>query len=181
MTRDARIDEIGREQGRPHRRDRQGARALVRHRYSGAGLKMKSEKLLAQGTLPRYCSPMDETWADLPDFPGYEVSTSGRLRKWTTIGGKPRPQPYRGMSLAGSVYYKIQGESYAIDDLMRSAFGDEADDIEAGYDPRDRDRDLTQYERNEIVQLEGYKPAYEVAEDFRIDAARVRQIWDGAE
>jgi len=123
---------------------------------------------------------MNETWADLPDLPrGYQVSNLGRLRKWTTNNGKPSPKLYTGVAEGTTVVYTLQGERYTIDELMRMGFGDEADEMEAGYDPRDRDRDLTQYEINEIVQAEGWKPAYEVAEDFRIDSQRVRQIWDG--
>jgi len=139
-----------------------------------------SEKRLAQRTRRGYDVPMHDTWADLPDLPhGYEVSTTGRVRKWTTTRGRAHPKLYTGRAHNGTVYYDIQGETYSIDELMRSAFGDEADEMEAGYDPGDRDRELTQYEINEIKMAEGWKPAYEVAEDFRIDNARVRQIWDG--
>jgi hypothetical protein len=80
-----------------------------------------------------------------------------------------------------SVVYRLQGQRFTIDELMRAAFGDEADEMEAGYDPRERDRVLTQYELNEIKLAEGWKPAFEVAQDFRIDSARVRQVWDGLE
>ena len=109
------------------------------------------------------------------------MSTTGRVRKWTTLNGRAQPKLYTGCQEGSTVVYRLQGETHNIDELMRAAFGDEADEMEAGYDPRDRDRELTQYEHNEIVQLEGFKPAYEVAEDFRIDNARVRQIWDGVE
>jgi len=139
-----------------------------------------SQKLLASGTRARYSSLMEDTWADIPDLPhGYEVSTTGRVRKWITSGGRAYPKLYTGCPEGSTVVYQLQGEKYTIDELMRMAFGDEADEMEAGYDPRERDRDLTQYERSEIVQAEGWKPAFEVAADFRIDTARVRQIWDG--
>ena len=139
-----------------------------------------SQKLLASGTRARYHALMEETWADVEGLAhGYEVSTTGRLRKWANIGGQSRPRLYKGTPKGSTVVYRLEGTEYTIDELMRMAFGDEADEMEAGYDPRERDRDLTQYERNEIVQAEGWKPAFEVAEDFRIDTARVRQIWDG--
>ena len=141
-----------------------------------------SEKGLAQGTRARYGVCMEETWADVEGLSdGYEVSTTGRLRKWANIGGQSRPRLYKGTPKGSTVVYRLEGTEYTIDELMRMAFGDEADEMEAGYDPRERDRELTQYERNEIVQAEGWKPAYEVAEDFRIDSNRVRNIWDGAE
>jgi len=142
---------------------------------------MKSEKLLARGTSARYDAGMDDTWADIPDLHGYEVSTTGRIRKWITRGGVAQPRLYTGTQEGTTVKYTLQGETFTIDELMRAAFGDEADEMEAGYDPNERDRDLTQYEINEIVQAEGWKPAFEVAEDFRIDNQRVRNIWDGAE
>lgn len=140
---------------------------------------MKSEKQLAQQTPIRYHVSMEDTWADIPDLSGYEVSTMGRVRKWVTRDGKAAPRLYAGCNEGTTVVYQLQGEKYTIDDLMRAAFGDEADEMEAGYDPRERDRDLTQYETNEIRMAEGWKPAFEVADDFRIDATRVRQIWDG--
>jgi hypothetical protein len=123
---------------------------------------------------------MDETWEGLPELHGYEVSTAGRVRKWTTYRGRAQPKLYTGSSLSGLVYFKIRGESYHIAELMHQAFGDEADKMDASYDPRDRDRyrDLTAHEENEIRTVEGLKPAYEVAEDFRIDSEKVRRIWD---
>ena len=124
---------------------------------------------------------MDETWNDIPGLAGYEVSTTGRVRKWITKDGGPRPVLYKGLATGGTVVYKLRGESYPIDELMRMAFGDEADDMEAGYDPRDRDRTLSGYETSEIKLAEGWKPAFEVAEDFRIDSTRVRSIWDGTQ
>ena len=143
---------------------------------------MKSRKGLAQGTLPQYAASMDtEMWAEIPDLRGYEVSNTGRVRKWTTKNGKFGPRLYRGCVEGTSVVYRLQGQRFTIDELMRAAFGDEADEMEAGYDPRERDRVLTQYELNEIKLAEGWKPAFEVAQDFRIDSARVRQVWDGLE
>lgn len=120
-------------------------------------------------------------WAEIPDLRGYEVSNTGRVRKWTTVNGKPGPRLYRGCAEGSSVVYRLKGQRYTIDELMLAAFGDEAEDMDAGYDPRERDRELTQYERNEIKLAEGWKPAFEVGQDFRIDSARVRQIWDGLE
>lgn len=143
---------------------------------------MKSGKRLAQGTRPEYAAPMDtEMWAEIPDLRGYEVSNTGRVRKWTTKNGRPAPRLYRGCVEGSSVVYRLRGQRFTIDDLMRAAFGDEAEEMESGYDPRERDRTLTQYELNEIKLAEGWKPAFEVAQDFRIDSARVRQIWDGLE
>jgi len=140
-----------------------------------------SEKGLAPETRARYSVGMEDTWADIPDLHGYEVSTTGRVRRWITRNGQPRPVLYTGCQEGTTVVYQFKGEKYTIDELMRAAFGDEADEMEAGYDPGDRDRELTQYEINEIKMAEGWKPAFEVAEDFRIENARVRQIWDGAE
>lgn len=142
---------------------------------------MKSAKRLAPGTRGRYSVPMEETWADVPDLRGVEVSTSGRVRRWMTLDGKPRPQPYPGRAANGTVEYRLDDRTWTIDELMLAAFGDEAEELEAIYDPGERDRDLSQYERSEIVLLEGIKPAYEVADEFRIDPGRVRNIWDGAE
>ena len=88
---------------------------------------------------------------------------------------------YKGLATGGTVVYKLRGETYPIDELMRGAFGDRADEMEASYDPRDRDRTLSGYELGEIRQAEGWKPAFKVAEDFRIDSARVRSIWDGTQ
>jgi len=42
-------------------------------------------------------------------------------------------------------------------------------------------RELTRSEYAEIRELEGIKPAPEVAQEFRIRASRVREIWDGLE
>ena len=46
---------------------------------------------------------------------------------------------------------------------------------------RDANRDLTVFEVREIMQAEGLVPAFEVAEEFRIDSSRVRRLWDGEE
>lgn len=143
--------------------------------------KTYSEKRLACGTRERYSAPMEETWADVPDLPGVKVSTSGRVRGWITRGGKARRQVYTGSARNGTVEYWIRGDVWTIDELMLAAFGDEAEDMDAIYDPLDRDRELTQYEINEIRLAEGWKPAHELAEEFRIDPARVRQVWDGIE
>ena len=114
---------------------------------------------------------MEESWADIPDLQGYEVSTTGRVRKWTTKGGKAQPVTYKGTATGDTVTYTLQGEHFTIDELMRSAFGDEADEMEAMYDPQERDRDLSQYEVNEIKMAEGWKPAFETlakhAEHYR--------------
>lgn len=121
----------------------------------------------------------DETWAGIPDLAGYEVSTAGRVRKWITVKGKVRPRIYEGRKRGGEIIYDLAGSPYAIDDLMRWTFGEDAlDDFMLGHEPGERDRDLTQYEVSEITLSEGYKPAHEVAEEFRIDSSRVRGIWD---
>jgi hypothetical protein len=114
-----------------------------------------------------------EMWAEIPDLPGYEVSTTGRVRRNGRL--------YRGRPEGTSVVHRLQGQRYTIDELMQAAFGDEAEDMRAGYDPREQDRVLTQYELAEIKLAEGWKPAFEVAQEFRIDSARVRQVWDGLE
>jgi len=118
-------------------------------------------------------------WAEIPDLRGYEVSNTGRVRRWTIVDGRPRPRPYRGFVEGSTVVYRLKGERYTIDELMLAAFGDDAEGMEVDYDPSERDRELTQYERNEIKLAEGWKPAFEVAQDFRIDSVRVRKIWDG--
>lgn len=151
-----------------------------------AGLGAKNfAKGLAQGTQPEYAAGMEtEVWAEIqgiPELRRYEVSNYGRVRKWMTKGGKSGPRTYKGCAEGDTVVYRLRGTRYTIDELMRLAFGDDADEMESGYDPRDRDRELTQYERSEIVLAEGLKPAFAVAEDFRIDASRVRNIWDGLE
>lgn len=141
-------------------------------------------KGLAQGTPPQYAASMDsEIWAKLPPpLESYEVSNTGRVRKWLTKYGKPGPWLYRGVAQGTTVTYLLKGRCCTIDDLMRSAFGDEADEMDCTqYDPRERDRRLSRYERNEILAAEGWKPAFEVAQDFRIDSSRVRNIWDGHE
>jgi len=142
----------------------------------------KSEKLLARTTRVRYRTPMEETWKGIPDLAGYEVSTSGRVRKWITKKEGPRPVLYKGLATGGTVTYKLRGESYPIDELMRGAFGDRADEMEVVDNSYlDRDRTLSGHELGEIRQAEGWKPAFKVAEDFRIDSARVRSIWDGTQ
>lgn len=124
---------------------------------------------------------MDETWADIPEINGAEVSTGGRVRRWATFEGTARPRQHKGTPQGTTVVYRFDGREYDIDTLMRMAFGDEADEMEAGYDPGERDRDLTHHEISEIKLAEGWKPAYEVAEEFRVEAQRIRGVWDGAE
>ena len=121
----------------------------------------------------------DETWAGIPDLDGYEVSTAARVRKWITDGGKVRPHIHEGRKVNGDIVYDLAGNPYTIDELMRWTFGEDAEDYVLGHEPGERDRDLSQYEINEIVQAEGWKPAHEVGAEFRIDSSRVRGIWDG--
>ncbi len=144
---------------------------------------MIPEKRLDSGTRPVYSPHMDETWADIPDLSGYEVSTAGRVRKWTTtVNGCAKPLIYEGITLRGETVYTLAGNPYTIDDLMRWTFGEDAlEDFELGHEPGESQRDLSQFEVSEITLAEGYKPAHEVAEEFRIDSSRVRGIWDGNE
>jgi hypothetical protein len=124
----------------------------------------------------------DEVWKDVAGSPGYEVSNFARVRSWRRPGkGKGRrdePVILGGGDWNGRRVYGIGGYNRPIDDLMMDAFG-EGEDYEGFME--DAARELTQYERNEVVQAEGYKTAPEVALEFRLETARVRQIWDGDE
>ena len=121
----------------------------------------------------------EETWAGIPDLHGYEVSTSARVRKWTTIRGNVVPKVYEGRTVRGEIVYDLAGNPYTIDELMRWTFGEDAmEDYTLGHEPGEQERDLTPYEVNEITLAEGYKPAHEVGREFRISSSRVRRIWD---
>ena len=109
----------------------------------------------------RIMNLQEEAWtaAPSPELEGYEVSTAGRVRSWTTTNGKAHPYVHEGRRSGEDIVYDLNGETYTIDELMRWTYGDE--------------------ERDEIVLAEGHKPAWAVAEEFRIDTFRVRAIWDG--
>ncbi len=125
----------------------------------------------------------DESWHDIPDIVGYEISTFARVRNWRSRSktGKRKPYYMKGRKTRTATVYDIQGEHYTIDQLMTLTFGADQEDYDLGPYREEQDRELSYYERNEIVIQEGYKPAYEVAEDFRISSSRVRNIWDGKE
>lgn len=127
----------------------------------------------------------DEAWSAVPDsaLRGYEVSTAGRVRSWMHgTHNKPYPYIHQGRrNGSGDIVYDLAGEPYTIDELMRWTYGDEAEDYQLGHEPGEQERDLSPYERSEIVLLEGHKPAYEVAEEFRTNSGRVRAIWNGTE
>lgn len=131
----------------------------------------------------------EETWTAYPDAPGYEVSTSGRVRSWRFW---PDGLPERtarvldGRRAHGTVLYQIAGVEHTIDDLMRWTYDPEDSGVYGDWSgdggspqPDDWDRTLTEYEVREIVSAEGLKPAFAVAEEFRIQNYRVRAIWDG--
>lgn len=122
-----------------------------------------------------------ETWHPIKGHDGYEVSTMGRMRSWRTKGSTPgrasKPTVLRGKMWRGLRYYTLDGVDFALGDIMTTVLGEER----AIETARDRDRTLTVYERAEIRSYEGIKPAHDVAEDFRLDPDRVRQIWDGIE
>lgn len=159
---------------------RQTIKAAMLGEPQGLGAR-NLEKQLAPRTRPGYDTPMNEIWADLPGFRGYEISSAGRVRAWRAKGGQLTPRFYQGSSRDGEMFYILDGREHSIDDLMRDAFGDETDEMDTDYEPQDSARTLTEYELREIQQAEGWKPAFEVAEEFRIDSARVRNIWDGRE
>lgn len=125
----------------------------------------------------------EESWHDIPDTMGYEISTFARVRNWRSRSktGKRMPYYMKGRKTRTATVFDIQGETHTLDQLMIKTFGEDLDDFDLDRDPEQQDRELSYYERNEIVMLEGYKPAFEVAEEFRIDSNRVRKIWDGEE
>jgi len=127
----------------------------------------------------RIMNLQEEAWtaAPSPELEGYEVSTAGRVRSWTTTNGKAHPYVHEGRRSGEDIVYDLNGETYTIDEPMRWTYGDE--EWEPGHVPGERDRVLSRYERDEIVLAEGHKPAWAVAEEFRIDTFRVRAIWDG--
>lgn len=124
-----------------------------------------------------------ESWHDIPDTIGYEISTFARVRNWRSRSKSGKRMPYymKGRKTRTAVMFDIQGEHFTLDQLMVKTFGEDLGDFDLDRDPQEQDRELSYYERNEIVMLEGYKPAYEVGEEFRIDPNRVRKIWDGVE
>jgi hypothetical protein len=128
----------------------------------------------------------NELWSAIPDLEGYEVSNMARVRSFRTkgMGDDQRVEPLvlKAMDWKGERVYSINGGKMRLDDIMRSAFGLEDEwGEEIAYSIEGRERTLSQYERNEITMSEGYKPAHEVAAEFRIESSRVRAVWDGAE
>jgi hypothetical protein len=128
----------------------------------------------------------DEAWTAIPDLEGYEVSTLGRVRSFRVKGKgdtlAAEPHVLKPMHWKGEQHYSINGEKWTIDALMRAAYGLEDDwDEDIDFETEAHNRELTTYEVNEIVMLEGVKPAHEAAEEFRITHERVRNVWDGLE
>lgn len=125
-----------------------------------------------------------ERWAKVSGHPDYEVSTLGRVRSSKPRASDPRAISQRatrrllkGSNWCGTRYYTIDGRQFDLGTLMVQAFGDAASQQVMG----DRERRLSSYELQEIRDAEGFKTRYQVAEDFRIDSDRVREIWDGGE
>lgn len=120
----------------------------------------------------------DESWTAIPDLHGYEISTSARVRSWK---GSGPPNVLEGRRKGEDIVYDLAGMPYTAEELMRWTYEIEDGDWTLGHEPNEKDRNLTTYERSEIVLLEGVKPAHDVAEEFRINSSRVRGIWDGHE
>lgn len=140
-------------------------------------------------TLPRYSTAMntsEEAWMALPGHDGYEVSNMGRVRSWRRKGSGDElaiePHVLTGQYWKGEQRYTIAGERFSIDSLMLMTMGVEDGEWESeDFELDAGTRDLSQYEINEIRMSEGYKEAWQVAEEFRINAERVRSVWDGEE
>lgn len=120
----------------------------------------------------------EESWTAIPDLQGYEISTAARVRSWRSEGP---PYVLKGRASGADIVYDLAGNPYTVEELMRWTYGFEDGDWTLGHEPNETDRDLTTYEHSEIVLLEGIKPAYLVAEEFRLNSSRVRGIWDGCQ
>lgn len=123
-----------------------------------------------------------ETWTAIPGHEMYEVGMDYRVRSWKRLGSRTgiraaTPHVMRGHSWKGQTYYPLDGEETSLPDILSRTFGDEHT---MGYMVA-LERDLPAWQVSEIRECEGIKPAYSLAIDFRIDAARVRRIWDGRE
>lgn len=123
-----------------------------------------------------------ETWIIIPGHERYEASTQGLVRSWKVAGSNTdaradAPRILSALMWRGTTYYNLDGEDIALADIVAMTYGED----EALRTMTARERDLTAYDIREIRAHEGLKPAWDVAYDFRIDASRVRRIWDCVE
>lgn len=155
-------------------------------------------RLPLHGTVEGMETNTHESWLPIPGHEGYEVSDFGRVRSWHKLGMPPRgaaawtrvadrPRILHGAKHRGQVRYIFNGERHTYESLVLLATGEEAtpplEDEEADGEDADWENDeegpeLTDYQIREVEQLEGIKAAEQVADEFGIDAARVRRIWD---
>lgn len=120
-----------------------------------------------------------DSWTPIPGFPGYEMNLAGQVRSWRLRGNngdflKRANEPHGlrvKMSQRSESCYTLsdaQGvpHDYQIDVLYAMVFGLQSERV------------LSRFHRAEIRALEGIRTAREVAREFGIDAAQVREIWD---
>lgn len=123
-----------------------------------------------------------ETWTVIPGHEMYEVGPDYRVRSWKVRGsiiGTRADEPHTmfGKVWKGQTYYCLDGEETSLTDILLRTFGDGHAMAYLGA----LERELPRWQVAEIRECEGLKYAREVARDFRIDAFRVRRIWDGLE
>ena len=107
-----------------------------------------------------------DIWSTIPGHPDYEANMRGEVRSWKSRGREPRM--LKLLSWQGSPYYDLDGDHVSKTRVLYSTFGDLIERV----------RELEPWQLQEIRECEGIKDAAEVAADFRIDATRVRNIWD---
>lgn len=115
-----------------------------------------------------------DIWAEIPGHSDYEANMRGEVRSWKPRSKKPdaerpaQPRMLKLLAWQGTPYYDLDGQHVSKNRVIYSTFGDLVEHI----------RELDQWQIVEIRECEGIKEASEVAADFRIDATRVRNIWD---
>lgn len=108
----------------------------------------------------------DEQWAFIPSQSGYAISTLGRVRsKHGNLTAAWWDQRLR---------VKIRNKSHVVTELVAEAHGP---DIATALS-LDINRTLTEYERTEIEDAEGYKSVKELADEFRVSPDAIRRVLD---
>ncbi len=108
----------------------------------------------------------DEQWARVFGCTSHEVSSLGRVRSVRT--GKILVTTWWN----GWKRVKIAGRSVPIFDHIHLAFGGTVADAYLA----DQTRILTEYERTEIEDAEGYKPVSDMAEEFRVAPSVIKGV-----
>lgn len=116
-----------------------------------------------------------KTWSTIPGHERYEANPQGQVRSWKIANG---PRILKGQQTwHGYTEYLLDGVFLSQAKIVVLTYGYKQMQSLAST----QNRDLTAYEISEIRGYEGIKPAWDVAEDFRIYARRVCHIWDLAE